>query len=384
MATSLSVAIMIIAVAVVFGFKETIKDKIFVFWGHIQVAPFNPNPGSSIIAPEPFRFSSALQKQIRSEPEVTAVYPFALKAAILNTGSVMQGIRFKGVDSSYNWKSNEAITFEGKIPDFSDTGYAHQIVVSQTIMDKLERKIGDTIQVFFIDPERDLPRVRKLQICGTFHTGMEEIDNTFSFCDIRLLRRISNWGADDINGYQVVIRDYSASDTVADHIYRKYLNPPMSRTTMQELYPNIFNWLGLMNTNAYVILAIMAAVAVINMATALLIFIMERTNMIGTLKALGMTSDRMQKIFLYHAMNVALKGILIGTLFGVGFCLLQQYTHFITMDESAYYMQYAPIKLVAWHVLLIDIGTLVFCSLIMLLPALMVKSISIVKALRFK
>lgn len=384
MATALSVAIMIIAVAVVFGFKETIKDKIFVFWGHIQVAPFNPNPGTSLIAPEPFTYSTALVKEIKSEPEVTAVHPFALKAAILNTGNVMQGIRLKGVDQDYNWKSNGAITFTGNTPDFKDTTYAHQIVVSQTIMDKLDRKIGDTVQVFFIDPEQDFPRVRKLKICGTFHTGMEEIDNTFSFCDIRLLRRISNWDSNAINGYQISIRDYQRADTVAEHIYRKYLDPPMSRTTMQELYPNIFNWLGLMNTNAYVILAIMAVVAVINMATALLIFIMERTNMIGTLKALGMASGSMQKIFLYHAANVALKGILIGTLFGVGFCLLQYYTHFITMDESAYYMQYAPVKLVAWQVVLIDLGTMAFCTLIMLLPVLMVKSISIVKALRFK
>jgi lipoprotein-releasing system permease protein len=213
---------------------------------------------------------------------------------------------------------------------------------------------------------------------------MEEIDNTFSFCDIRLLRRISNWDSNAINGYQISISDYSEADTVAEHIYQKYLDPPMSRTTMQELYPNIFNWLGLMNTNAYIILAIMAIVAVINMATALLIFIMERTNMIGTLKALGMASQSMQKIFLYHAATVAFKGIFIGTVFGVGLCLLQYHTHFITMDESAYYMQYAPVKLIPWHVVLIDLGTMVFCTAIMLLPALMVKSISIVKALRFK
>lgn len=382
-ATSLSVAVMIISVAVVFGFKETIKDKIFVFWGHIQVAPFNPNP-SSIITPVPFTYSKALTDKIQSEPEVVEVHPFAVKAAIVNTGNVMQGIKLKGVDHLYNWTSNEAITFSGKPPDFSDTAYGHQIMVSQTILDKLDRKIGDTVQVFFIDPEQEFPRVRKLQISGTFHTGMEEIDNNFSFCDIRLLRRISNWASDDINGYQVTIKDYNKSDSVADHIYRKYLEPPMNRTTMQELYPNIFNWLGLMNTNAYVILAIMAIVAVINMATALLIFIMERTNMIGTLKALGMPSGSMQQIFLYHAANVALKGILTGTLLGVGFCLLQYYTHFITMDESAYYMQYAPVKLVAWHVLLIDACTMAFCVLVMFLPVLMVKSISIVKALRFK
>jgi lipoprotein-releasing system permease protein len=355
----------------------------FIFWGHIQIAPFNPNP-SSIISPNPFEYDHALLQKMQKEPGVKAVYPFAVKAGILNTGSLMEGIKLKGVDEHYNWESNEAISFTGGKLNFADTAYAHQIIVSQTSMDKLSLKIGDTVLVYFIDPEQERPRLRKLQICGTFHTGMEEIDNNFCFCDIRLLRRISNWGPNAINGYQVSIDNYHQSDSIANRIYHKYLDPPITRTTMQELYPNVFNWLELMNTNAYIILIIMAVVAVINMSTALLIFIMERTNMIGTLKALGMPSGKMQQIFLFHAGNVALKGILLGTLLGVGFCLLQYYTHFISMDESAYYMQYAPVKLVGWHVLLIDAGTLLFCVLVMLLPALMVKSINIVKALRFK
>lgn len=382
-ATALSVAVMIIAVATVLGFKQTIKDKLFVFWGEIQIAPFNPNP-STIISPEPFEYNAALVKQIKSVPGVVSVHPFAVKAAILNSGTLMQGIKLKGVDSTYDWQSNNAIRFEGKHPDFKDTDYGHQLVLSQTVLNKINKKTGDTLTVWFINPEQEFPRVRKLQISGTYHTGMEEIDNNFSFCDIRLLRRVSNWQATDINGYQVAIKDYKQSDSVAEHIYQKYLTPPMDRTTMQELYPNIYNWLGLMNTNAYIILFIMAIVAIINMATALLIFIMERTNMIGTLKAIGMSDRKLQQIFMYHAAQVSIKGVLFGTIFGVGFCLLQQYTHFIKLDETAYYMQYAPIKLISWHVILIDIATLIICVISMLLPVLMVKSISIVKALRFK
>ncbi len=383
LATALSVAIMIISVAVVFGFKETIKDKLFIFWGQIQIAPFNPNP-SSIISPAPFQYNSDLKKYIASEKEVTAVYPFAVKAAILNSGTLMQGVKLKGVDSNYDWTSNHAITYTGNKPDFNDSAYAHQLVLSQTILDKLDKKIGDTLAVWFIDPEQEFPRVRKLTISGTYHTGMAEIDDNFSLCDIRLLRRISNWGDGDINGYQVMIKDYQQSDSVATRIYKKYLQAPMDRTTMRDLYPNIYNWLDLMNTNAYIILFIMAIVAIINMATALLIFIMERTNMIGTLKAVGMSNQSLTKIFMYHAANVAFKGILFGTIFGVGFCLLQQQYHFIKLDESAYYMQYAPVKLIAWQVIVIDLGTLLICVASMLLPVLMVKNISIVKALRFK
>lgn len=382
-ATTLSIAIMIVAVAVVFGFKETIKDKMFVFWGHIQVAPYNPNP-SSIITPTPIPYDADLVQKMKAEPGVVQVHPFAVKPVIVNTKGLMEGLKLKGVDAGYNWQSNQAITFSPHPLSFPDTQYAQQIVLSQSTLDKMNVKIGDTLVAYFLDPEQDLPRVRKLQVSGTYHTGMEEIDQTFALCDIRLLRRISNWEPDAINGYQISIGNYKMADTIANSIYKKYLDPPMSRITMQELYPNIFNWLGLMNTNAYIILIIMAVVAVINMATALLIFIMERTNMIGTLKALGMSSGPMQQIFVYHAMNVALKGILLGTLLGVGICLLQNYTHFISMDESSYYMSYAPVKLVGWHVLLIDIAALAFFGLVMLLPSLMVRSINIVKALRFK
>ncbi|PSK92069.1 lipoprotein-releasing system permease protein [Taibaiella chishuiensis] len=383
MATTLSVAIMIVAVAVVFGFKETIKDKMFVFWGHIQVAPYNPNP-ASIIAPIPIPYDAALAAQIKAVPGVTRVYPFAVKPVILNANGLMEGLKLKGVDPSYSWQGNEAISFSGKPVNFSDSAYAQQIVLSQSTLEKMNLKTGDSLLAYFVDPEQEFPRVRKLQICGTYHTGMEEIDRNFALCDIQLLRRISNWEGNAINGYQVAVRDYTTAGRIADDIYRRYLEPPMSRTTMQELYPNIFNWLGLMNTNAYIILAIMAVVAVINMATALLIFIMERTNMIGTLKALGMASGAMQKIFVYHALQVALQGILLGTLLGVGICLLQQYTHFISLDESSYYMSYAPVKLVSWHVLLIDLAALIFFALVMLLPSLMVRGINIVKALRFK
>lgn len=355
----------------------------FVFWGHIQIAPYNPNP-ASIITPVPIPFDADLVHKIRSEAGVIQVYPFAVKPVIINANGLMEGIKLKGVDQTYNWQSNAAITFSRNPLSFTDTGYTQQIVISQSTLEKINLKIGDTLVAYFVDPEQEFPRVRKLQVSGTYHTGMEEIDQNFALCDIRLLRRISNWGANDINGYQVTVQDYKKADAIANNIYRQYLDPPMNRTTMQELYPNIFNWLGLMNTNAYIILIIMAIVAVINMATALLIFIMERTNMIGTLKALGMSSGPMQQIFLYHAMSVALKGILLGSLLGIGICLLQHYTHFISMDESSYYMSYAPVKLVGWHVLLIDTAALAFFILVMLLPSLMVRSINIVKALRFK
>lgn len=383
LATALSVAIMIISLAVVLGFKETIKDKMFVFWGNIQITPYNANP-SSIISPNPFDYDAVLRKEIKQMPGVTSVLPYVLKPGIIQAGNIMEGIKIKGIDKDYGLQSNSAISYSGKGISFQDSGYAMQILLSETTLSRLNKKIGDSVLVYFINPQQEFPRVRRLQISGTYHTGMDEIDKNFAFSDIRLIQRISNWDEKAINGYQVAVADYKKSDEIANDIYQKYLQPPMSKNTMQDIYPTIFSWLDLMNRNTYIILIIMAVVAVINLSTALLIFILERTNMVGILKTLGMPMGEIQKIFLYHSALISLKGILWGTVVGVGFCLLQSYTHIIPLPESAYYMQYVPIKLIAWQVLAIDFGVLVFCTLILMVPIMIVRRISIINTLRFK
>ncbi len=382
-ATALSVAVMIMAVAIVLGFKETIKDKMFVFWGQLIVAPFNPNP-SSIVTPYPVDKQDSLQQLMRAWPGVNAVHAFAVKPAILAVEGTMAGIKMKGIEPDYPLESNAAIRFSGNDPGFSDTAYGKGLIVSSGILHTLNKKIGDSLLAYFVDPEQGHPRIRKLAITGSFHTGMEEIDDQFALCDIRLLRRVSNWEPEAIHGYQVAVDDYRQATAIGDALYQEYLEPPLTRSTMNEIYGNIFSWLELMNTNTYIILIIMGIVAFINLSTALLIFIMERTHMIGVLKTLGLNGSSLQLIFMYHAASVAIRGILSGILLGVGLCLLQQYTHFIALDEHAYYMQYVPIQLEAWHVLLIGLGTLICCLLVMLLPSLMVRRIAIVKALRFK
>lgn len=383
MATALSVAVMILAVAVVLGFKATIKDKMFVFWGQVLITPFNPNP-SGIVTPYPIDQDSILLQTLRREPGVREVHPFAVKPAILAVEDLMAGIKLKGVSSDFPLTSTAAIRFDGKDPGFTDSAYGKGLIVSNSILQQLNKQIGDSLLAYFLDPEQAYPRIRKLAITGSYHTGMEEIDKNFAICDIRLLQRVSNWGTSAIHGYQVTVDDYRQATVIADQIYQDHLDPPMNRSTMEEVYGNIFSWLGLMNTNTYIILTIMGIVAFINLSTALLIFIMERTHMVGVLKTLGMSGGKIQSIFIYHAARVALVGIVAGILLGVGICLLQQYTHFISLNESAYYMTYVPIRLIGWHVLAIGLGTLICCLLVMLLPSLMVRRIAIVKALKFK
>lgn len=375
---------MIISVAVVSGFKETIRDKMFVFWGQIEVTPYNPNP-ASIINPDPIEYNDTLIRQIQSVPGVKSVYSFAIKPAILHASSgTMEGLKLKGITSNYPLKSSEAIEFKGMSINFKDSGYSKDILLSQSTIDRLDAKIGDTLLTFFINPEQKFPSIRKLKIAGIYHTGMSNLDRSFALCDIRLLRRTSNWDHQAINGYQVFLKNYKDADKISREIYQAYLNPPLYPSPISDIYPNIYNWLGLINTNVFIILAIMAIVSVINLSTALLIFILERTNMTGILKSMGMPLKNIQNIFLYHAAAVALKGIIYGTVIGVGLCLLLKYFPFIHMNEEAYFMKTVPVHLVVWQVVIIDIGTLIFCVALMFIPALFVRKINIIKAIRFR
>lgn len=375
---------MIISVAVVSGFKSNIRDKMFAFWGQIEITPFNANP-SYLINPDPISYNGTLVRDVRELPGVQSIHPFILKPAILHAeNGAMEGLKLKGISPAYPLSSNAVIAFDDQSINFKTAAYSKDIILSQTTLNRLKSKVGDTLLAFFLDPDQQFPRVRKLHIAGTYHTGMSEVDQSFALCDIRLLRRISNWDSTAINGYQVTVKDYKKADAIGKKIYRTFLKPPLYTSTMEDIYPNIYGWLGLMDTNTYIILIIMAVVSVINLSTALLIFILERANMSGILKSMGMPQIKLQGIFLYHATIIAFKGIVFGTVFGLVFCLLQQHAPFIHLDESAYYMKDMPIRIVAWQVILIDVSTLVFCLIFMLIPSLFVRRISLIKAIRFR
>lgn len=382
-ATALSVTVMIIAISVVHGFKTKIREKMFVFWGHAQVSMFSANP-SSLIGDAPFPKDEQLIREIRSVNGVESVYPFILKPAIIKAEKGLEGIKLKGVESAYPLQSSDAIQFSGKAIQFTDSGYSSDLILSQSTMNRLNLAVGDAVFLVFFNPEQGNPTVRKLKVAGSFHTGMEEVDQGFGLCDINLLRSVNRWGDRDISALQIGLKDYRQSEPISEQIYQDYLQPPMSVSTIKEIYPYIFSWLDFQNTNAALILVIMGVVAAINMATALLIYILERTQMVGTLKALGMQNRQIRQVFLYHAARVTLKGILWGTLAGVLLCWLQLQFGLIRLDESVYYMKTAPVSLNFLYIFGVALGTLAFCSLIMLLPALMVRKIKIVRALKFK
>jgi len=386
-ATALSVAVMIISLATVDGYKRAIREKMYSFLGHIHVETGDVNHGISLYA-DGTRTDQRLIDYISALPHVRQVAPFIQKPAIIQVHGQIEGIFFKGVDNKYQAPSS--VTFTGKKIDFSDTAYAHQIILSQATADKLNVQAGDTVQVNFIEKNSMFPRIRKVQIAGLYHTGMnEEIDRRYAICDIRLLQRVNNKRPDEISGYQVDLTEEQYVDSVNNKIYEhlktpQYIHSALTSYTMNDIFPSIFDWLGLLDVNVRVILIIMAIVAIINLASVLMILIVEQSRMVGLLKALGMQFRSIQYIFLYHAGIIAGWGIVAGNLLALALCWLQVKTGFLKLSEDSYSIKEVAIHIYWWQIVLVDIATLVICMLCMLLPTLYVKRIKPVRVLQFK
>jgi len=381
LATALSVAVMVIALAFINGFKYEIREKLFSFWGHVHITEFNPNT-ANLISTAPITLDEQLLHRLKEIPDIVRVVPYAVRPGILQANKTMEGIKLKGITASYQLPSQ--IKFEGRAIDFSDTAYSKEILLSQTTANRLQLTAGDQLLLYFLDPGSITPRIRKVTVTGLFHTGMDEVDREFAVCDIRLLQRINNWNADHINGYQLDLKQAALADTVANLIFNDFIDAPLTTNTMQDIYPNVFDWLQLQDINAQIVLIIMAIVAVINLAVALLILIVEQARTVGLLKALGMPYGSLRNVFLYYAALIAFAGILLGNVVGLGFCYLQQQTGFLKLSEATYYMSQVPVRINYGYILLLDAATLLVCLLCMWLPTLYIRRILPARVLQFK
>ncbi len=381
LATTISVAAMIMALAIVTGFKYEIREKLFSFWGHVHVEPRTMN-ANTVIAPEPIERDYGLEKAVTSVPHVVSIDAFAARPAIVNVNHMMEGLQLKGVDKTY--KLPESIDVNGHAINYSDTAYAKEIMLSAGVADKLNVKPGDMLELYFIEPGSVLPRIRKVKLAGTYHTGMEEIDKSYALCDLRLLQRVNGWDANKINGYQMQLDDDAMADTVANTVFYSYVQPPLTTYTMEDIFPNLFDWLHLQDVNTRVIIGIMAIVAIINLAAALLILIVEQVRMVGILKAQGMPNGQIQRIFLYHAAIISGMGIVLGNLLAFGICWLQLKTGFLKLTEANYALKYVPVKLYWWQPVLINGATIILCILCMWLPSLYIRRIHPARVLQFK
>ncbi|HNX65947.1 MAG TPA: ABC transporter permease [Bacteroidales bacterium] len=380
---ALGLAVMILAVAILTGFKQSIRDKVAGFGAHIQVTNFDSNMSYETI---PISSNQEFVSKIKRDPGISNVQVYGLKAGIIKTADNMQGVVLKGVGSDYDWSFFESNMVEGEVFRPSDTASTNKVVISRKVATMLNLKLGDSFSMFFI---QEPPRMRKFKICGIYETSLEEFDKTYCFCDISHIRKLNGWSNDKISGFEIFIKDFDRleemTDVVRDAIgYRiSEKEETLKVTNIKSLYPQIFDWLGFQDLNVIVILTLMILVAGFNMISGLLILILEKTNMIGILKALGSGNRMIRQIFLYQASWLIAKGLLWGNLIGIGLALFQLKTNFIPLDPTSYYLRSVPINLDPVNIILLNIGTMIAILGMLLIPSQIIARITPVKAIRY-
>jgi lipoprotein-releasing system permease protein len=381
-ATIISVAVMVIALAIVQGFKDTVKDKTFEYWGHFHIT--SPKMSQDLSYNDAgIRISDAYINQIKNaDQHITDIQPYVLGAGLLATNEDNQGIQIKGVTEAYF--KNQTVTKYTNCITYPTDNYSTDLILSEKVLSLINKKIGDSLLLYILDNNDISPRVRKMKIAGTYHLGIEEIDNNFILCDIRLLQSLFQWDSNKVSGLQIKVDNIKYADAAAENTYFNLYQEEQSILYITDIYSEIFQWLELQDINAQIILLIMTIVAVINMITAMITFILERLNMIGILKTLGMNNWNIRKIFIYHFQMIVFKGIVGGLILGLSLCFIQAKFNFISIDESIYYMSHIPIKVQWWHLISISLGTLLVSFLILMATSIIIKKIKIVDAIKFK
>lgn len=380
---ALSLAVMIVAVAIITGFKNEITQKVTGFSAHIQILNLDSNL-SYETAPVPGGLEG-IQK-VKTLKGVKNVQAFAIKAGIIKTGEEIHGAVLKGIDGDYDWSFIKDHLTEGELFQVSDTARTNHVVLSHSTASLLKLGVGDRFTMYFI---QDPPRARTFTISGIYNTSLEEYDRLYIFADIKQVQRLNNWRLGEVSGYEVLIDDMDKlseiSSAVKAQVAFEFLEDGSRLKVEDALQKNtqIFDWLELQDMNVLVLVILMLLVAGFNMISGLLILILERTNMIGILKALGTKNASVRKIFLYQSAYLTLVGMAWGNLFGLAICLAQKYLNLIPLDPSSYYLDTVPINLNLLHLLALNAGTMAITFLFLLFPSMIIARISPDKSIRF-
>jgi lipoprotein-releasing system permease protein len=383
-AVALSLAVMILSVAIITGFKKEIREKTIGFGSHIQILNLDSN---SSFETRPIDSEQDFLPELRAMKSVKHIQVFAIKPGIIKTDNDIQGVVLKGVGNDFDWSFFEKVLLEGDILSVSDSTISNGAIISKTTAKKLQLKLGDKFDMFFVQTP---PRVRRFTVNGIFDTQMAEFDKLFVLADIRHIQRLNDWSPTHVTGFEVMINNFDRLDHIAldvEEVVAFKFFEDGSRLRVQnikEKYPQIFDWLGLQDLNVIILLILMLAVAGINMISGLLIIVLERTNMIGILKALGAENGLIRRIFIIQSGHIILKGLFWGNLAGLSIAFLQLKFGIVKLDEANYYLALVPININLIHILLLNAGTFLVTLTMLLVPSMVISRISPEKTIKFE
>ncbi len=379
----IGMVVMIVSMAIGSGFKREIRNKIVGFGSHVQVVNYDYN---SSYETNPIQRDSTFVDQINLIPGVKNIQEFATKPGLIKTSNSIQGIIVKGIGKDFDWTYLKNIIEEGSIPDYTDSKSSNNILISRTLAQTLNLKIGDKVPTYFF---QENIRARNFKITAIYDSHLPEFDKLFIFSDIRQIIKLNNWEDNQITGYEIMLDNFDETIPLAhqiDILAASRISPDggmLRTTTIQQLQPQIFGWLSLLDTNVIVILALIIFVAGFNMISGLLIIILERTSMIGLLKALGKQNKNIRKVFLYLATSIIIKGVIIGNILGIVICFLQSKFGIFSLNPENYYLDTVPIYLNLLHVIYLNIASILISYVMMIGPSYLITKITPVEAIRF-
>lgn len=386
-AIAIGMIMMIVSVATGIGLQQKIREKVAAFNGHIIITNYDDN--QSQVSISPISTHQDFYPKFKSVDGINHIQAVATKAGIIRTETSFEGIIYKGVGKDYQWKNLEEYLVQGKLPDVMHK-LTPDVLISKYLADRLNLKVGDKFNTFFMkENSNQLPNLRVFVVAGIYNSGFQEFDATYIIGDIRHLQRINKWKPDQVGAFEVFIDDFNKIEQKGQQVYDNTQNKEdasktLDTQTISEKYYNIFEWLQLFDFNIIVIIVIMIIVATINMVVALLVLILERTQMIGILKAIGANNWSVRKIFLYNAFYLIVRGLLWGNCIGIGLIIIQQQFGIIKLNPDSYYVNVAPAHLDWLYILLLNVGTLIICLVVLLIPSYIITKISPVKAIRFE
>mgnify|MGYP003900253891 CR=1 FL=1 len=378
-AIAIGIVMMIVSVATGIGLQNKIREKVAAFNGHIVITNFDDN--QSQVHTQPISINQSFYPKFKTIEGINHIQAVANKAGIIRTESSVEGIILKGVGKDYVWTNIKEYIIEGRLPNYKDE-LNEEVLISEYLANRLHLKLGDKFNTFFMKESGKMPNLRNFKIVGIYNSGFQEFDASYVIGDIRHVQRINKWKKNEIGAFEVFINDFTQIKEIGDKVYKE-IPPTYNSVTIEEKFFSIFEFLKLFDFNIVVILIVMIVVATINMIVALLVLILERTQMIGILKALGANNWNIRKIFLYNAAYLISRGLLFGNLIALALLFLQKTFGIIKLNPQNYYVSEVQVDINFLHILLLNLGTILICLLVLLIPSYIITKISPVKAIRF-